>query len=540
MKEALADVLPRDILDRKKRGFGTPMGAWLKGALAPLLRRACCRARAIEARGLLRRRRRSTRLIDEHDANRIDGTDRLLALLNLEIWCRVYLDRRAPSDVGRSSSKEAIGVKILYVCHRFPFPPKRGGKIRPFNMIRHLARDARGDGVLARALRRRGRARREGIAPYCAQLRDGAGRRSACRRCAWWRGCRRRRRRRCGFFHSPRSRGASARCSPSERFDLIFVHCSSVAQYVETCAACRRSSTSATWTRRSGSSTRATSRFRCRWATGSEGRSSSARRSGSPRRFDLCTATTRAEWETLKATAPATPTDWFPNGVDSEYFAPGDEPYDPDTHLLRRAHGLLPEPGMHVRFLRRTCCRCCRRGGRRLKLLIVGADPSPAVRKLGELPGVTVTGSVPDVRPYRHARSALMVAPLQHRARHAEQDPRGDGDGRAGGDEPRRRRRRRRRRPASTCWSPDSARGARRRDRCASWTTRPSARGLPRPGRARMLSHHAWPSSMRRLDAHHRALHRRRPKPRRGMAASMVNRLMVISPRTPCIPLPRS
>ncbi len=29
-------------------------------------------------------------------------------------------------------------MKILYVCHRFPFPPKRGGKIRPFNMIRHL------------------------------------------------------------------------------------------------------------------------------------------------------------------------------------------------------------------------------------------------------------------------------------------------------------------------------------------------------------------------------------------------------------------
>ena len=29
-------------------------------------------------------------------------------------------------------------MNILYVCHRFPFPPKRGGKIRPFNMIRHL------------------------------------------------------------------------------------------------------------------------------------------------------------------------------------------------------------------------------------------------------------------------------------------------------------------------------------------------------------------------------------------------------------------
>jgi hypothetical protein len=47
----------------------------------------------------------------------------------------------------------------------------------------------------------------------------------------------------------------------------------------------------------------------------------------------------------------------------------------------------------------------------RLQLLIVGADPSPAVQRLAQFPGVTVTGSVPDVRPYLQ-RSALMVAPL--------------------------------------------------------------------------------------------------------------------------------
>ena len=47
----------------------------------------------------------------------------------------------------------------------------------------------------------------------------------------------------------------------------------------------------------------------------------------------------------------------------------------------------------------------------RTKLFIVGADPSAGVQKLGELPNVTVTGSVPDVRPYLQ-RSALMVAPL--------------------------------------------------------------------------------------------------------------------------------
>ena len=38
-------------------------------------------------------------LIALHDANRIDGTDRLLALMNLEIWSRLYLDQRTPEDV---------------------------------------------------------------------------------------------------------------------------------------------------------------------------------------------------------------------------------------------------------------------------------------------------------------------------------------------------------------------------------------------------------------------------------------------------------
>ena len=45
-----------------------------------------------------------------------------------------------------------------------------------------------------------------------------------------------------------------------------------------------------------------------------------------------------------------------------------------------------------------------------LKLLIVGADPSAAIRKLQKMPGVTVTGSVPDVRPYLHRAAAMIGA----------------------------------------------------------------------------------------------------------------------------------
>src|SRR6266536_4258931 len=97
MKAALKDLLPRGILERKKRGFGTPMGAWLKGDLAPLVRYLLSEG-SVQTRGLLRYPP-IARLIAAHEANRLDGTDQLLALLNLEIWARIYLDQRAPTDV---------------------------------------------------------------------------------------------------------------------------------------------------------------------------------------------------------------------------------------------------------------------------------------------------------------------------------------------------------------------------------------------------------------------------------------------------------
>jgi asparagine synthase (glutamine-hydrolysing) len=97
MKKAMSGVLPREILERKKRGFGTPMGAWLKHDLAPLMRGLLSES-VVNGRGLFHFQA-IKELIGSHESNRIDGTDRLLALLNLEIWSRLYLDRRSPEDV---------------------------------------------------------------------------------------------------------------------------------------------------------------------------------------------------------------------------------------------------------------------------------------------------------------------------------------------------------------------------------------------------------------------------------------------------------
>ena len=105
MKEAVSAILPRDIVERKKRGFGAPMGAWIKQDLAPLLHKLLSEP-VVNGRGLFHYPA-VHELIAMHEANRIDGTDRLLALLNLEIWSRMYLDGRTREDVS-SELKEAL------------------------------------------------------------------------------------------------------------------------------------------------------------------------------------------------------------------------------------------------------------------------------------------------------------------------------------------------------------------------------------------------------------------------------------------------
>src|SRR3546814_2534900 len=51
MKRALDGILPPEILERRKRGFGAPIGAWLKRDLQPMLLRLLSK-QAVERRGL--------------------------------------------------------------------------------------------------------------------------------------------------------------------------------------------------------------------------------------------------------------------------------------------------------------------------------------------------------------------------------------------------------------------------------------------------------------------------------------------------------
>ena len=213
-----------------------------------------------------------------------------------------------------------------------------------------------------------------------------------------------------GYFRSPalhrRIRGKLA----AHRFDLIVVHCSSVAPYV---ADVERIPKLLDFGDMDSQKWIAYSRFKpfplslAYWLEGSKLQRAEQRLA---RRFDTCTCTTRAEFETLESYATGVRTGWFPNGVDASAFQPSDEPYERDTICFVGRMDYYPNQECMFDFCERTFPRI-RAKRPSVQLLIVGADPSRAVRRLGRLPGVTVTGSVDQVQPWVR-RAALTVAPL--------------------------------------------------------------------------------------------------------------------------------
>jgi sugar transferase (PEP-CTERM/EpsH1 system associated) len=385
-------------------------------------------------------------------------------------------------------------VKVLYVCHRFPYPPKRGGKIRPFNMIRHLAQTH--EVIVASLVRSDGEAEEgRGIEPFCTEFhmaRVDAGVQTL-RMIA-----------RLptpvpssmGYFYSRKLAATIRKLVRENEFDLVFVHCSSVAQYVADLRDVPKILDFGDMDSQKWLEYARFKPFPLNLGYRLEGAKLHAEEKRLANRFDYCTATTRAELDSLRALGADTQTDWFPNGVDHEFFAPGPEPYDPETICFVGRMDYYPNQECMFEFCDRTW-PLLREKRPNLRMQIVGADPSPAVTQLAERPGIEVTGSVPDVRPYVRG-SAAMIAPLniargtQNKLLEAmamgvpvvtSSVAAGGVDAVAGEH-------------LLVADSPEDCRDAVLRvldDR--SERTR-----LAEAGRARMLSNHAWPSSMQRLD----------------------------------------
>ncbi|HYL92213.1 MAG TPA: TIGR03087 family PEP-CTERM/XrtA system glycosyltransferase, partial [Alphaproteobacteria bacterium] len=302
-------------------------------------------------------------------------------------------------------------MNVLFVCHRFPFPPKRGGKIRPFQMIRHLSEKHQ---VTVASL-----------AHTQEELNEGAGLSDYCEEIlavvepslARWRRAAlalpTSRPSSAEYFWSPRLKTLIDAAAQRKRFDLIWVHCAFVARYVDHISAATRildygDLDSGKWFEYASYRP-----FPLSLGYNIEARKLRRYEIALARRFDHCTFTAPGELKEFQSWGLEVPSTVIPNGVDFEYFKPLERlasGASPTIAFLGRMDYFPNVQGI-IDFTRNVFPRI-RQQVPDANLRIIGANPTSDVVKLADFPGVTVTGSVPDVRPCL-AEAVVAIAPLK-------------------------------------------------------------------------------------------------------------------------------
>ena len=138
--------------------------------------------------------------------------------------------------------------------------------------------------------------------------------------------------------------------------------------------------------------------------------------------FDASLLVSEPEAQLLRRLAPesAQRIGFVNNGVDTAYFTPHgidgkpyDNPYSAGDQALVFCGAMDYWPNVDaVSWFARELFPAIRARHPQARFIIVGARPSAEVQQLASLPGVMVTGTVPDVRPFV-AWASVCVAPLR-------------------------------------------------------------------------------------------------------------------------------
>lgn len=385
-------------------------------------------------------------------------------------------------------------MRILFISHRHPYPPTFGSKVRAFNIIRHLARSHEVT-VLSLARSDEEALEAEGIRPFCHDhkvfrvhnavqaakialtLPTSITASEA-------------------FFHSRDLQREVDRQLAGRSYDFIFGHCSAVGRYVEHVEGLPKLMDFCDVDSRKWLDYVAFKGWPATLGYRWEAWRMAAAERRIARRFDRVTVATAGELRTLAEAGVRERVDWFANGVDLEFFQPSGQSHDPDMISFVGRMDYFPNEQCMVEFCATAWPRL-RQLRPSLRLQIVGAAPTARVLALARLDGVTVTGSVPDVRPYVQ-NSVLTIAPLaiargtQNKILESmamgvpvvsSRMAAGGVDAVAGehllvADGPEE-------------WCDVLARAL---------DDRSGRERLAQSGRSRVLSHHAWPNAMARLD----------------------------------------
>jgi len=308
--------------------------------------------------------------------------------------------------------------ELLFLAHRIPYPPDKGDKIRSFHLLQHLARryrvhlgtfidDARDWSHVERVKKMCGETCFIALHPARAKLRSLAafatGEPLTLR-----------------YYRSAGLARWVDGLLGSRRIERALVFSSAMAQYVE--------GSSADGMRRvldfvdlDSDKWRQYSRHKhgpMRWLYRREADTLFEFERRYAAVFDASLFVSEAEARLFTTQAPeaAARVSVVENGVDTEYFSPQrayPNPYAADEAALVFTGAMDYWANVDaVEWFAREVFPQVRANFPQARFYIVGTRPTRAVLDLAQLPGVRVTGTVPDTRPYlAHARAA--VAPLR-------------------------------------------------------------------------------------------------------------------------------
>src|SRR6185437_7292097 len=302
------------------------------------------------------------------------------------------------------------GMNIRFACHRFPYPPNRGGKIRPFQMIRHLSQSHR---VVVATLAHSQEEVEQGaeLKNYCAEVLSEVApspvrwmnaiaalptpQPSSAK-----------------YFHSARLLSRINALQEKTEFDAVIVHCAFVADYVRHIRAPFRILDFGDLDSRKWDDY---SKYRAfPWSAGYalEARKMLRVERRLAGEFDYCTVTAQGELESYQHELGArTPCRVIPNGVDGAYFRLSEAcPHPSPTIVFLGRMDYYPNVAGTLDFVENVW-PLVRRRVPNAQFRIVGSNPLSKICALEKMDGISVTGYVPDVRPHVED-AAVAIAPL--------------------------------------------------------------------------------------------------------------------------------
>lgn len=305
---------------------------------------------------------------------------------------------------------------LLFMAHRIPYPPNKGDKLRSFHLLTTLSEryriylgtfiDDQADAAGVAALQ-----------PWCAGI-CAVNLRPALTRAMSLRGLLRGESLSVAYYRSVRLRRWVDTTIREQAIDRAVAFSGPMAQYLAHPGLRHRvidfcDVDSAKWAQYADGR-----RLPMSWLYRREGRMLANFERRMAAASDVSILATGDEADLFRAMAPelAGSVRVLQNGVDAEFFDPAlahADPYAPGGPVLvfLGAMDYWPNVDAAVWFARDVLPDIqARVPGTRFA--IVGMNPAPAVQALARLPGVLVTGKVPDTRPWL-AHATVSVAPLR-------------------------------------------------------------------------------------------------------------------------------